>query len=138
MKLHFLESLQNLSKYSKVHILTVTSMKWWLFEKMLKLRVLPVTFLKNINVKILYCRCKNTDQDFVTSERLKSNKPPMLKLQTVKHIVLFHHFCISDIDKIRTKIAVVLKIHFQKAIANWNLGWKFEAFWFTYRKMVVF
>ena len=85
---------------------------------MLKLRVLPVTFLKNINVKILYCRCKNTDQDFVTSERLKSNKPPMLKLQTVKHIVLFHHFCISDIDKIRTKIAVVLKIHFQKAIAN--------------------
>ena len=115
-KLHFLESLQNLSKYSKVHILTVTSMKWWLFEKMLKLRVLPVTFLKNINVKILYCRWfKNTNQVFVTSERLKSNKPPMLKLQTVKHIVLFHHFCISDIDKIRKKIAVVLKIHFSES-----------------------
>ena len=39
----------------------------------------------------------------------------MLKLPTVKLIVLFHHFCVSDIDKIRKKVEVVRKIHFSES-----------------------
>ena len=83
---------------------------------MQKLRVLSATFWENINVKILNHRLfKNTDQHFATSERLKSNEPLMFKLPAIKLAVSFHHFCISDVNKTQTKIAVLLNIHFLKS-----------------------
>ena len=85
------------------------------FEKMQKLSILPAAW-KNINVKVLNCKSfRNMSQHFVTSGRLKSNKPPMLKLRIVKLAFSIRHFCISDVNKIQTKIAVILKVPFSES-----------------------
>ena len=83
---------------------------------MWKVRVLLAVFKKNINVKILNCvSSRNMSQHFVTSQRFKSNKYPMLNLRPVEIAFSFHHFCISDVYKIGTKIAVMLKITFSES-----------------------
>ena len=70
-------------------------------------------FWKNIYVKILNCRLfRKKGQQSVALENLRSKKPPLLKLRVLKLPFLFHLFCISHVNKVQTKIAVMLRIQF--------------------------
>ena len=87
-------------------------------------------------MEILNCRLfRIMVQHFVTLEKLRFNKPPLLKLRAAKLLVSFHHFCISGVNKVQTKIAVTLKIHFSESyyktkstVDVWNGGALIQTF----------